>query len=249
MILTNQLKKYVKSLHALKFRQKYNKFIAEGPKICNEIIDQYSYNIEYVFCTEEWAQENTSSVNKLSGKTVKCKEKDLQYISNLGTANKILIVAEQDLTKFNNMSLKGSWAIYLDDIRDPGNMGTIIRIADWFNIKYLIASPQSVDFYNPKVVQSAMGGHLRVNLITGALETFNLNGIETYAMVVDGQLLSNHNKYTPGIIIIGNESKGISDAVMQLSNQKLTIKKLGGAESLNASVACGIACQMMVSNG
>jgi TrmH family RNA methyltransferase len=246
MIFTNQLKKYVKSLHLLKYRQKYNKFIAEGPKICSEFIQFRPQQIEYLFCTEDWIVDHPSETATLSGKIIKCKEKELQSISKLSTANKILIVLEQELTYFNNTSFQNEWVLYLDELKDPGNMGTMIRIADWFNVKYLMSSPDSVDYFNPKVVQSAMGSHTRVHLLYASLTEVNLDNLYSYALVMNGEKLTHDLAFKPGIIIVGNESRGVSKEIESIASRCLTIDRLGGAESLNASVACGIACSMMI---
>lgn len=246
MILTNQLKKYIKSLYLSKYRQKYNKFIAEGPKICGEFIAHQTHNIEYAVVTESWIAEHESAYKKLSGKTLKCKEKDLQSISNHGTANKILIVVNQSLAPVTKDDLQGQWTVYLDELRDPGNLGTIIRICDWFAIPHVIASPNSVDFYNPKVVQSAMGSHNRVALSVKDHQELSKLQIPLYAMVMDGQEISNDLHLPPGAIIIGNESKGVSEPLKNISAKTLTIPRLGHAESLNAAIALAVTAQVLV---
>ena len=138
------------------------------------------------------------------------------------------------------------WCLALDDIQDPGNMGTIIRIADWFGWEQIVCSPGCVDIYNPKVVQAAMGGHLRVNIITEDLATYlpKVNK-PVFAAALNGENIYDIPKQQEGVLIIGNESKGISDPIMQLANKKVTIPRLGGAESLNAGVSAGILCALL----
>jgi TrmH family RNA methyltransferase len=126
-------------------------------------------------------------------------------------------------------------------------MGTIIRIADWFGIKHVIATPNSVDYYNAKVIQAAMGGHLRVQLHTADLSTFIAStSAPVYAAALDGESVYSVKDAKPGIIVIGNESKGISAEVMNKATQKLTIPRIGGAESLNAAVSAGILCALLI---
>ena len=138
--------------------------------------------------------------------------------------------------------LKDNFSLMLDEIKDPGNMGTIIRTADWFGVKNIICSNECVDYYNPKVVQATMGSLCRVNIIYTELEEFiNKNkAIKTYAATLSGKPLSSFNKLKEGIILIGNESKGVKENLLKLVAEQITIPKQGEAESLNAAVACGI---------
>ncbi|MBT8228831.1 MAG: RNA methyltransferase [Bacteroidia bacterium] len=246
-MLTNQLKKNIKSLHQLKFRQKYNKFIAEGPKICEEYLVNGKYEIEQIFCNQNWYEENTMLVTPFPGKTIICKDKDLNNISSLKHANKILIVCNMPSSQLkDSVDLGESWALYLDDIRDPGNMGTIIRIADWFGVRHLISSTECVDYYNPKVVQASMGSHNRVEFLVSdfdpLLEVFE----NTYGLVLDGEDIRINEKISNGLLIIGNEARGISPGIAEKLKYKVRIEGKGGAESLNAAVACGIACHQLL---
>ena len=126
-------------------------------------------------------------------------------------------------------------------------MGSIIRIADWFGIHHIICSPECTDVYNPKVVQSAMGSHLRVDIYESELVPFlGEMSIPKIAATLDGENIYNMKRLAAGILIIGNESKGISDAVIAMATQKVTIPGKGGAESLNAGVSTGILCALLL---
>lgn len=139
------------------------------------------------------------------------------------------------------------WILALDGIQDPGNMGTIIRVADWFGIGHIAVAPTCVDVYNPKVVQAAMGGHLRVAIHTADLTTLIQNSrMPVLAAALDGESIYTLNKPEYGILVIGNESKGISAEIMNLATHKITIPRIGGAESLNAAVSAGIICAELV---
>ena len=140
------------------------------------------------------------------------------------------------------VNLKGKLSLMLDDLQDPGNLGTIIRIADWFGIDNIICSENSVDCYNPKVVQSTMGSLARVNILYVQLEKFlkENSGIKVYAATLSGTSIFKLPKITEGIILIGNESKGIHHDLLKYKVEQITIPRIGHAESLNAAVAAGI---------
>jgi TrmH family RNA methyltransferase len=196
--------------------------------------------------TEQWLQDNV----KLTGKhkdaiIASVSEQELQAVSQLQKANEVLLVVYRDN---DNATLPaGEWCIALDTLQDPGNMGTIIRIADWFGIGHVVATPDSVDFYNPKVIQAAMGGHLRVRLHSAdILQFIAQSDVPVYAAALDGDNIYELKDVKPGVIVIGNESKGISAAVMQQATKKITIPRIGGAESLNAAVSAGIICALLI---
>jgi len=242
MELTTQLKKYIKSLHSTKHRQKYNKFIAEGPKVCHEFIIANKYSIEYVFGTSDWFAEQSLPVrSKLLNNFISINEKQLKQISNLKTPNKVMIICDQKLSK-NPVFDAGKWSIILDEIQDPGNMGTIIRIADWFGIPKVYSTFNSANYYNPKVIQAAMGSHNRVQMTKIDHQDLINSTQPKYGLQLDGLDITKSTDLKPGHIFIGNESKGLSHAAKSMITQPLKIPKLGGAESLNAAVAAGIAC-------
>lgn len=248
MELTNKLKKYIRSLHLQKYRQKYNKFIVEGPKICSEFTDNQKYKIDYLICTHDWLTENESDIQSIRDKIIIASDKDLNSISSLKTANKTLIVAEKPIDQDIDLYSLNNWVLYMDKVQDPGNMGTIIRIADWYGIDAVIASPDSVDFYNPKVVQASMGSHNRIKLHTILADDLPLEKINSVALVLGGQDIETItlDKSGGGILILGNESKGIRGDILDRCNYKASIMRKGGAESLNVAVACGIACNIII---
>jgi TrmH family RNA methyltransferase len=140
------------------------------------------------------------------------------------------------------------WCLALDDVQDPGNMGTIIRIADWFGIKHIACSPGCVDVYNPKVVQSAMGSHLRVQVHETELGDFIKGlGLPVFAATLHGENVYQLPKPGYGILLLGNESKGVSEELINIATRKVTIPGKGGAESLNVAVSAGILCALLVS--
>lgn len=232
-------KKEIKDIQSLghkKFRNETKLFIAEGPKIVSEFSELIPKQIEKIYAMEQWKNfhENSSNTDKI----IVISEKELERISQLQTPNQVLAVVKQFESKPTNAS---SFTIYLDAIQDPGNFGTIIRIADWFGVKNIVCSEGCADMYNPKVVQSTMASIARVNIFYDENNDWlQQKNVPVYAATLNGVSIYEHEKTNKGILIIGNESKGISKELLQLATQKITIPKKGNAESLNAAVATGI---------
>lgn len=236
-MLSKTQSKYIRSLSQQKYRNENNVFLAEGDKIAVEWLSS-DKKIQMIVAVQLWADEHSAVIKQHpEAELLIVEQHELEKVSTLQTPNQVLLVVHRDAPLVKKLK----WAIGLDRLQDPGNMGTIIRIADWFSIDAIIASPDSVDFYNPKVVQAAMGGHLRVQLITEDLITYiKRSDLPVYAATLEGDNIYQVNKPENGIILIGNESKGLSDELIRLADNKVTIPKMGGAESLNAAVSTGI---------
>lgn len=238
-MLSKSRLKYIQTLGQKKFRQQEQCFIAEGPKVVAELLSAQPAAVTEIFALDEWIKENGALISGHQFTIVT--EQELEKISQLSTPNKVLALVKQ----FDNGSeviTKGKLVLALDDIRDPGNLGTIIRIADWFGVEQVVCSDQSAEVYNPKVVQSTMGSISRVKIFYKDLHSWlkELKGVRVYATALEGQDLSGMKKLNEGVILIGNESKGINPELLALANVKITIPKKGKAESLNAAVAAGI---------
>jgi TrmH family RNA methyltransferase len=243
-MLSKAQNKYIRSLSQQKYREEYGVFVVEGDKIALEWL-RSTHKIKIILALGDWLEENDRFVKRHpEAEIIVAEEHHLESVTNLQTPNKVLLVVE---TPENTVPVVAyNWSIVLDDIQDPGNMGTIIRIADWFGVKNVIASNNSVDFYNPKVVQAAMGGHLRVSLYTDDIISFiKKANVPVYAAVLDGDDIYSIHNAPKGIILIGNESKGISGSLQELATHKITIPRRGGAESLNAAVSTGIICALL----
>jgi TrmH family RNA methyltransferase len=228
--------KDIQSLARKKYRDELKLFIAEGPKIVGELVELIPDRIVKVYATSEWIKANPS----LSYKTevIEISEIELGKVSQLQTPNQVLAVIMQSEGIEPDMS---SFILYLDAIQDPGNFGTIIRIADWFNIKHIVCSQGCADVYNPKVVQSTMASIARINVYYHQEDQWlQTKELPIYAAALHGRSLYDHAKVNHGILIIGNESKGIRPELLDLATEKITIPKRGAAESLNAAVATGI---------
>jgi RNA methyltransferase, TrmH family len=250
MLSKNQLK-HLTSLRLKKFRELHGEFLAEGDKTVAELLGS-AFDVKELFALTSWLHENADLVNRRSLKVNEISHSDLERISTFTTPNKVVALSaiprmpEQSAEMFSDLILA------LDNIRDPGNLGTIIRTADWFGIRHIVCSPGCVDVYNPKVVQSSMGSITRTNLysveLAGFLQTAP-SGITSYGCLLEGQNLHTIPLKTPAIIIIGNESNGISDELLPFITERLSIPsfitgdtEICQAESLNASLANAIVC-------
>ncbi len=240
-MLSKTLVKYIQSLAHKKLRDEHGVFIAEGPKVVAELLHSNKFPCKIICGLQSWMDDNAVLLRNISAEDkIEINESELERISLLQTPNKVMAVfykKENELT-----DLKNNFSLMLDEIQDPGNMGTIIRTADWFGIKNIICSNECADCYNPKVVQASMGSLGRVNIIYTQLEEFihENKGISIYAATLTGKHLSSFNKLKEGIILIGNESKGVKENLLRLAAEQITIPKYGEAESLNAGVAAGI---------
>lgn len=240
-MLSKTMVKYIQSLGHKKLRDEEALFIAEGPKVVSELLTSGKFICKSVFAFSSWLAQNENLLKHLPAENIiEVNEIDLQKISLLSTPNLVLAVFHQKQNEA--VELKNNLSVMLDGIQDPGNMGSIIRNADWFGVKNIICSNECVDCYNPKVVQSTMGSLGRVKIIYSDLQKFIQQhaSIKTFAATLDGENISSLKKIAEGIILIGNESKGVSEDILKLCSNKITIPKYGEAESLNAAVACGI---------
>ena len=237
--------KYIQSLGHKKFRNETGLFIAEGPKIVKELLTDGLLQIVEIYATTEWQAENKTS-RDFQNLTIVTHE-ELQRISGLSTCNQVLVIAKIPEPPAAIIT-KNKIVLMLDGIQDPGNLGTIIRIADWFGIGQLICSRECADAFNPKVIQSSMGSIARVTLMYTNLHDWIKAHTDCsyYATALDGENIMDMEPLREGVIIIGNESKGIGDEILEKVNVKLTVPRRGHAESLNAAVATGIVLSHLV---
>jgi TrmH family RNA methyltransferase len=242
-MLSKAVVKDIQSLAHKKFRDEKGFFIAEGPKIVEELITQQYAPIVSVYAVSDWIAKNEKLLSGLAVENVT--EFQLEQISQLTTPNDVLAVLKKPTAK--SVVVEGKITLVLCGIQDPGNLGTIIRIADWFGIQQIVCSQDTADCFSPKVVQATMGSIARVNVVYENLDNWLLNQkVPLYATVLDGKLINQSAKITEGIILIGNESKGIPASYIQLSKNKITIPSKGQAESLNAAVATGIVLSHLI---
>lgn len=241
MLSKNQLRE-IRSLHLKKFREARGLFIAEGAKTVSEILATWPQLIDSLFASEQFLSRNQQPLNRNHIKYFEVNEEELKSISLQSAPNQVLAICRKPTDAFFPQEA-GSFSFYLDDVRDPGNFGTILRICDWFGARVLYCSPESCELYNPKVIQASMGAFLRVKTVYISLE--NLISRKTfshvYATVLDGDNLYTQ-KLEKGIVIIGNEANGISPENLKKATHKITIPAHpgNGSESLNAAMAAAI---------
>jgi RNA methyltransferase, TrmH family len=241
-MLSKSQVKYIQSLCHKKFRDEYSSFLAEGPKLAQEFLVQNRLAVEQVYALESWITSNETLLKHLpAAQLTAVSAIELEKISALTTPNQVLMVVRQPL-QTGPPDPHTQLVLALDGIQDPGNLGTIIRTADWFGISAIACSPDCADTFNPKVVQATMGSIARVALWYSDLSAWlsSLNNVTVMAAVLEGMPLHKAPKVPAGVLLIGNESKGISDALLSCANKRITIPRIGAAESLNAAVATGI---------
>lgn len=244
MLSQNQLK-WLNALQIKKYRQKYRKFIVEGDKMVTELLKQQRIPVHSVFAHENWLEEHQEALLQVAAvETTAVNEYELQKISSLTTPNRVLAVANMPDDDLPPELSTYDWCFYLDGIRDPGNLGTIMRIADWFGMPAVFCSPDSADAYAPKTVQSTMGALFRV--VTREVTLPSLMQARpdwpVYGAVLGGASVFENGFPAKGLLVIGSEGRGLQPETEAMLTHRLTIPKPenGGAESLNAAVAAGI---------
>ncbi|RZK23188.1 MAG: RNA methyltransferase [Flavobacterium sp.] len=232
---------FIKSLHQKKFRRQQGLFIVEGIKSVRDFITS-GFGIHSIYYTAE----HSGSLSKPDAniKLFEVNNAEIDKISTLQTPQGILAVVElPKIEQFDPSVLKGKFTIVLDGIQDPGNLGTIIRTADWFGISQIICSEDTADAYNPKTVQASMGSLSRVKLSYLSLPEIikNLN-LPVFGAFLDGKNIYDISWGDEGLVILGNEGQGISDELRALVDKKVTIPRSGEAESLNVAISTAIFC-------
>ena len=233
MISKNQIK-FIKSLSLKKNRVKAQLFVAEGEKIVNELLNS-NLEIEHIYATKQF-----SAINRCQKSAITLITNDeLLRISNLTSPNNVLAIVKISQKESEK---SGGIKLVLDDVNDPGNLGTIIRMCDWFGVTQLICSNSTVDCYNPKVVQSAMGSLFKLDIKYLDLATY-LADIDTpiYGAYMNGVDVKGQEFPKQAHLIMGNEANGISESISKYITNKVSIKNIGGnTESLNVAVATSI---------
>lgn len=224
--------KWIRSLHQKKVREELRLFLVEGEKMIQELLQYNAANIELICATKDFVINNDNLDLYLVD------EKQLEQISTLKTPNKALAVVRY----FEEESLPDRGLILaLDGIQDPGNMGTILRIADWYGISNIVCSSHTVDVYNPKVVQASMGAIFRINVTVTVLSEYLKNcKLPVYGALLEGDNVYKTKLKKEGVLLMGNEGNGISNELIPMITDKISIPRFGGAESLNVAVATGI---------
>lgn len=238
-MVTKNMVKYIQSLTLKKNRDKQGMFLAETPKVVEELLEAGRFECHTIFALKEW-MDATAMLIKNCREVNVIDESDLKRLSHLKTPHQVLAVFKMEAEE-ESPDLQGKLSLMLDDIQDPGNVGTLIRIADWFGIEHIICSPQCANRYSPKVVQATMGSLARVRILyTELLPFIHQHKLPVYAATLTGTSVYTLPAPEEGFLVIGNESRGVQEAIIELADYEISIPRVGGAESLNASVAAGI---------
>lgn len=238
-MLSKNTVKFIKSLHLKKIRNQENHFFVEGDKSVCEVINS-DFHVSLLLVTEKFYNNQTDILQKYRGEIIQVSQNQLEELGQYQSNDSALAVVKMKSNTYFDLP-PGVMAIALDDVRDPGNLGTIIRIADWYGINHLVFSPKTAEFYNPKVIQSSMGSFTRVNFFYEDLaHVFDRWKVPVYGAFLSGMSIHTISKPVAGVILMGNESNGISAELETKVTQKLTIPSFGKAESLNVSIATAI---------
>jgi len=231
----------LKSLQHKKFRIEHGFFLVEGIKSVKEFIDS-AYQIETIYHNYTFDPNLLKLSRKINFQGISLN--DLEKISTLKTPQDIVaLVKIPEWPVLTQAILKQKFSIVLDGIQDPGNMGTIIRTADWFGIKHIICSEDTVDVYNPKVIQATMGSLSRINVYYIDLQPFlSQINMPAFGALLDGINIYQTNFGDEGLIVMGNEGNGLRPEIVKLVHKAITIPRVGKAESLNVGIATAIFC-------
>jgi len=230
--------KFIKSLQVKKYRKEEQSFIVEGAKSVAELL-RSDFEVKWLAATDDFLQLHSNVLSNRHIEWTEASAKELGQLGTFQTNDGALAVASMKPNQ--PLTVQNEYALILDDIRDPGNLGTIIRTADWYGIDKIIASEETADFYNPKVISATMGSFCRVQLYYANLvEYLNTTHLPVYGTFLNGKNIYTVDFEKAGLIAMGNEANGISTEVGQLVTVPITIPKRGGAESLNASIATAI---------
>jgi TrmH family RNA methyltransferase len=242
MVVSRSQVKYIQSLSHKKFRDDAGVFVAEGPKIVGELLRVPGMRCRQVYATKQWIDDSrpgTVPVQEVG-------EAELERLSALATPNQVLAVFEKPV--FPPPDFNKGITLVLDGIQDPGNLGTLVRIADWYGLAAVVCSADSADVFNAKAIQSTMGSVGRVPVLYAdpVAVVGGYSGMPVYAAVLGGRDLCGIGRTDRGFVVIGNESKGIRPGLLELATERVTIPGAGRAESLNAAVAGGIVLSHLV---
>lgn len=248
MLSKNKIK-LINSLKDKKFRIIHKEFVIEGNKVINEIINSNNHLLHQLICTREFYNLIPARLTKKLNEVLLVKKDEIERISSFKTAPDAIAILKIPEHKFDLDEITENLCIVLDNIQDPGNLGTIIRTADWFGIKNIVCSTDTADCYNPKVLQSTMGSIFRTHIFYIDLVSFFheiIDKTSVYGTFTDGESIFSAQIERKGIIIMGNESKGISKKLLPYINKRITIPSFPftgeKVESLNVAAATAIVC-------
>lgn len=243
MSLSKNKIKFIHSLEIKKIRKQENLFIAEGPKLVGDLLGKFPCKL--IVALPEWLEQHSS----LQAEEVeKVSLDDLTRASLLKTPQQVVALFQQPCFEWNMSDVAGQLCLALDDVQDPGNLGTIVRLADWFGIEHIFCSPGTADIFNPKAMQATMGGVAHVQLHYTPLPDLvrSLSPVPVYGTFLEGDNIYGQELTTNGLIVMGNEGNGIGEAMKQCVTRKLYVPNYpptrDTTESLNVAIATAVVC-------
>ncbi|WP_299250550.1 RNA methyltransferase [uncultured Cytophaga sp.] len=240
-MLSKQTVKFTKSLQNKKFRRLYKQFIIEGEKSVLEVLHS-DLVIHKILVTDYFETTYKSELKPYLDRIEKASEKELNDIGTLQTNDSAIVICDMKPETTPGL-IENEWTIVLDNINDPGNLGTIIRVADWYGIKQIICSEETADFYNPKVINASKGSFLRVAVhYTDLIPFLSQQKVPVYGADLDGENIHQSTFGKQGVLVMGNEAHGLRDEIKNLLTQTISIPRFGMAESLNVGIATAICC-------
>ena len=250
MLSKNQAKQ-VRALHKKKVRREQGLFLVEGEKVVAELLAS-DWTIDRLFATPEFSHTYQELIQTAKVEVVTCDSAELTSISTLVTNSAALAVVKVPESAQTRVDTQG-WILALDNINDPGNLGSILRIADWYGIQQVVCSPTTAELFNPKVITASKGSFLRVAVSYQPLHEFLTQLPANTAVLgayLDGESVHELSGCTNGgVVLLGSEAQGISSELAALVNKRITIPAFGAAESLNVGVAAAVICDNLVRIG
>jgi RNA methyltransferase, TrmH family len=238
-MLSKNKVKYIKSLQNKKFRQEYQRFLVEGAKSVAELLIS-DFQVETIVCTQEYLETNPLPPHRRKTECFVVSETVLSDIGTFVTNNAALAVAIVP-ERVVLSAFPGDLIVALDDVRDPGNLGTILRICDWYGINKVLCSRESAELYNPKVISSSMGSFLRIRVEYAELsERIPQFKLPVLAADMKGENVHSFKFPVSGILLLGNEAQGIDALLTDVITERINIPRYGHAESLNVAIAGAI---------
>ncbi len=235
MPLTKAELQRLRSLRQKKHREEWGLYVVEGPKVVGELLAA-GHAFETVYATAEWSAPNESPVERIS-------RAEMERISHYPTPSEVFAVGQLRRPELNELELADGFTLALDGIQDPGNVGTLLRIADWFGFARVLLSPDCADLFSQKVINASMGSFARQRVITTELAPALATAtVPVLGCDLHGTPLSAFSPPPAAVVVIGSEGRGLSPAVDATLTARITIPRHGAAESLNAGVAAGIVC-------
>lgn len=241
-MISKQLKKEIRQLEHKKHRTAFALFVAEGSKLVVDLMPYFE--CDTLIATREWIDSNQPQAARI----VEATTKEIVEAGLLMNQSDVIALFRQREARFETSVLQDQLVLALDTVQDPGNLGTIIRLCDWFGIRHIVCSQETVDCFNPKTVQATMGALGRVSVHYQSLESFfsSINSIPIYATTLDGDNIYSSSLSSNGIILMGNEGKGVSQELLSYCTKKLFVPSFPvsqpTSESLNVAVATAVVC-------